>query len=99
MFRHLRYVQGKVEAKSSQGKFTEELLDLNDPAVVTYRENILHMISVLEANQAELKKIAELVERKRASGELPADVADQDLAQINADLAKTTSSLQMLTAA
>ena len=47
MFDHLRYKKGTVADVSSAGAWTVELLDLNDPNVVQFRESVIGIVDML----------------------------------------------------
>lgn len=47
MFDHLRYKKGTVSDVSSAGAWTVELLDLNDPNVVQFRESVIGIVDML----------------------------------------------------
>lgn len=55
MFEHLRYRGAKAEAKSTAGQLAENVLDLNDPDSVQYRELVLDVIRSLEAQKRRLQ--------------------------------------------
>jgi 5-methylcytosine-specific restriction endonuclease McrA len=70
MFKHLRYKHAVVVDHSDAGKYTIELLDLNDDETVSYRENILHTISVLEEALDELKQLRKKAENARKASKI-----------------------------
>ncbi|WP_298193728.1 HNH endonuclease [Metallibacterium sp.] len=53
MIEHLRYKHSCVEAKSSAGKFALEMLDLNDPTLVKYRQAL---ITIIDATESKLRE-------------------------------------------
>lgn len=97
MFQHLRYKQGEVEAKSDAGKFTLDLLDLNDPQEVEYRDNVINMIEVYEDRKQEFEKTVSELKRLRVQGEIPAAQADLDIAELESEIQKAENVLKQLT--
>lgn len=56
MFEHLRFADENVEGRSSAGKFSIELLDLNDPKSIEFREYVHDMIALCEKQLFEIQQ-------------------------------------------
>jgi hypothetical protein len=63
MFDHLRYKGAEVAARSKSGKWTVEMLDLNDPKLLEYRRDVIGII--LEISNSLGKMRETLTEIKR----------------------------------
>jgi len=96
MFAHLRFQRASVEAKTTSGEFTLELLDLNDPESLNYRKFVLETIAIYEKKRNELQVFATQIRSKRDAGEILLSDADHALAKIELDLEKTSMNLLRL---
>lgn len=101
---HLRFDSktGRVEPKTPHGKHTEELLQLNDEAVVQYRLNALKIVQVFSAEIAELelqlKALADMLRRgeiSQAKYDLEAQAINQDLAELRHTVQAQTGELPL----
>jgi hypothetical protein len=86
MAAHLRFDSktGRVEARTPNGKHTEELLQLNDEAKVQYRLNTLKIIDVLTVEIKQLERQLKVLFEKLRSGEITQneyDIAEQSIHQ------------------
>jgi len=96
MTKHLRYADAKVEAVSDVGQFTIELLDLNDPTVVEFRELILHQIDLLEEKISEVERKLKLVVKRRNTGALTPEKAQDATERLTGLLAQHQTMLGRL---
>jgi hypothetical protein len=96
MTKHLRYAAAKVEAVSEVGKFALELLDLNDPTVVQYRELVLHQIDLLEEKIAEIERKIKLALKRRNVGLMTRERAQEAIERLNELLERQRSMLGRL---
>ncbi len=96
MFRHLRFKGSSVQSRSDAGKVAEELLDLNDPEVVRYRELILDVLDTYGKMRVELDSVRTELSRQRDTGAVSALDADTAIASIDMDLAKVDAVLGQL---
>jgi hypothetical protein len=96
MFRHLRFNLAEVEGRSLAGNFTSELLDLNDPEVVKYRETILHMIELALSKKRDFQKERDAVIYKVERGSLEKVDAEKKLNVIDSALEKLSGTLARL---
>jgi len=67
MFEHLRYVRAQVQARSSTGGFTIDLLDLNDDDSVLFRELVIDAIAGFEGERAKLLRLIERLGKLHAA--------------------------------
>lgn len=70
MYAHMRFKHARVEHVTKAGKYTVELLDLNEESLVARREDNLHMIDVLEMSMADLRAAEKNLIRKKNTGEM-----------------------------
>jgi hypothetical protein len=96
MFKHLRFKRESVEAKSPAGNFAKDLLDLNDPDILQFRETILVAIDAIAKQQMDLNRMARNVQLKRSKGLLTVAEADMALAKVSEKIEETTRSLLRL---
>lgn len=64
MFEHLRYKGGSVAPTSKAGEWTTELLDLNDPSAVEFRDAFIKMLEATNAQIASSQYTAVEVKKK-----------------------------------
>lgn len=88
MFEHLRFSGAVVEGKTQAGKVAVELLDLNDPEAVSFREFMVGAAEIFEGNRAELRKKQQAVDQKRKKGKMTQADADAATAEIAAQLSR-----------
>jgi hypothetical protein len=93
MFSHLRYKNALVESASPAGTFTVECLDLNDPAAVQWREDLIHIIDVLEDKLKEVAKAEIAVKAALDDGRITEDTYQEKLGRIHEYSAKTQRAL------
>lgn len=96
MFKHLRFTGAVVEAKSEAGEVAEQLLDLNEPEAVAYRQFILDALDTYAAKKAELEETIAQLTLKRDDGSVSRQAADSALAVLERDLASVDASLARL---
>ena len=96
---HLRFDSktGRVESKSPHGKHTEELLQLNDDAVVQYRLNALKIIQIFSAEIAKQELQLKTLPGLLRSGKISQAEYDLDVQDINQHLAELRHTLQAQT--
>lgn len=88
MWAHLRFnsMTGKVEHKTSHGKHTEELLQLNDEATVQYRLSTLRIVhlfsSEIEKLEQQVREIDDLLRKHKISK----NQYDTDMSEINQEI-------------
>jgi len=69
MLEHLWFREERVERRSEAGRFTAELLDLNDPGVVSFRQFVHDTIAQYQATLAELRRtLRDIDGRLKAAG-------------------------------
>ncbi len=73
MFDHLRYQAGSVVSKSTAGDFSIELLDLNDPEAVNYREGVIGAIDQISSLIKKIKRTVEAIKKKLALATSPVE--------------------------
>jgi hypothetical protein len=88
MAEHLRYEGAVVEAKTTPGAFTCELLDLNAPSAVKQRSLILEIIQHCQTTKAELLQLKKAINKKRVSGTATKSTAGADLEMLDAGIKK-----------
>lgn len=89
MAAHLRFdaKTGKVVARTPYGEHTEELLQLNDDAVVQYRLGTLTTVRVLTAEIEQLELQLKAVAGQLRAGLIKQAVYDAEEQALNQDLA------------
>jgi 5-methylcytosine-specific restriction endonuclease McrA len=85
MFAHLRFAAEKVQARTTAGAWTRELLDLDDPEVVQYRRFILEALELYEGKRKETRDALEQLHGMRV-GRAPAADIDDAIAAMEACL-------------
>lgn len=96
MFRHLRFKGDIVDARTPEGKFTRDLLDLNAPDIVDFRNAILVAIDTTTARLKELGQLIQSAQEKQAKGMLsPEKVAEATL-KINTEISRAKKALLKL---
>lgn len=93
MFKHLRFRGAAVESRTTAGRVTEELLDLNDPEVAAYRNLIIDIIAQYESKKAILEQTRNGLKQLLATGSITSAEADPTLGRIDDDLAKVNANL------
>jgi hypothetical protein len=96
MFEHLRYKDATVTSRTKAGEVAVELLDLNAPSKVQYRENMLHLIELQEADIAKLKRMIDKLKARRASGVISESDHLSAVQRIDSALSRATAALGML---
>lgn len=96
MFEHLRYKEATVISRSPAGEVAIAVLDLNAPTVVQYRETMLHLIELQEADIAKLRGMADKLKARKVSGAISEADYISRLQRIDNELAKGTAALGML---
>ena len=87
MFEHLRFRGERVARHSEAGHWTKELLDLNDPEVVSYRQFMHDMIAQCQGRLAELRKtLRDIDGRSAAAGDDPSAELTAAREQIQGDV-------------
>lgn len=97
MWDHLRYRQAEVEARTPAGLFSLDLLDLNDPELIAYRADVLHLIEINEKAIAEASTIKTEIRRLWKAGKIPEVEYTAAIGELDEQLAKSSSSLARLT--
>ena len=87
MFEHLRFNGAAVEARSSAGRVALEMLDLNDPESLQFREFILSTIDLYEEKRAALVQKRDSAAKRVKAGTMTAAVAAQATAEIDNSIA------------
>lgn len=98
MASHLRFSQktGQVDAMSVYGRYTADLLQLNDDATVQWRQSTLLMVSVLEARISDAKEAIEASTKKLKSGQINQAAHDSNVSQLSPKIAELQRALEML---
>lgn len=88
MAAHLRFngTTGIVEARTPEGKHTEELLQLNDTATVQYRLVTLRTVRMYSAEIDEQEKLLNDVARLFRQGKISQDQFDEEMQLIRQEL-------------
>lgn len=99
MASHLRFdsSNGRVEARSRDGAFTEELLQLNSPDQVQFRITTLTTIKLYQAEIANNKKTLEMFAREMRKGRISKASFDAEAAALAVELDCLQRSLQHYT--
>lgn len=99
MASHLRFnsTSGKIETISEHGKHTEELLQLNEPASIKYRQGTLLTINIYLAEIKETKKQLIAVDKLLKKGEICLADYTLEVDEINKTLALLEETLQSFT--
>jgi len=97
MYQHLRYQGASAEAKSVAGKFTAILLDLNNPALVNFREASLVALAAIESKRREAMDVLDQLNKLRSSGKSTGPAIEAAIAQAKTDIQKLDLNLQTLT--
>lgn len=97
MFSHLRFKLATVEVRTAAGTFTQELLDLNDPETVNYREFVLEAIDLCEAKKQEVLVTASNIRGQLSAGAISHAAAEGALALLDGKLASLDAHLLRLT--
>jgi hypothetical protein len=77
MHAHLRFSRGAVRAASVAGRVALELLDLNDPEAVAFREFILELIDTSKRELRQVEQTTAVLRRRlrrNASSEMRAEI-------------------------
>ncbi len=96
MFRHLRFKGAVVEARTEDGAFACDLLDLNSQDVVEFRNAILVAIEATTARLNELGKLILSVKDRLSNGLLDQAKADEAIEKINVEIEKANRALLRL---
>jgi hypothetical protein len=97
MFEHLRFAGPRVEARTAPGRFTEELLKLNDESTVVWRKAVLTAVEVLIAQESRLTRLLLAIAKRQKAGTISSAKAADDSAKATAMLQETRASLAMHT--
>ena len=92
MWEHLRYREATVEPRSDAGKFTLELLHINDQEFVEYREMIVDAIGALQQVRTDLINTASRIKERAAR----VVGADKEYSDVMNDLARIERHLTRL---
>ncbi|WP_236181511.1 hypothetical protein [Pseudomonas sputi] len=98
MSQHLKFdaVNGVMSARSTFGKYTEDLLQLNDHTQVIFRKTTLHALKIaakeLISLQDQKAELFELLQNKKVSQA----IYDNELKDINNDIELTETLIQNL---
>lgn len=92
----MRYQDGTVAHSSDAGEYTIELLNLNDPDAVNYRENVIHMIDVLEDEMSEIAATEKNIAKKLRTKTMTAQDAAVAVATLEVSKVKTLRALKQL---
>jgi hypothetical protein len=95
MFRHLKYDGPTVVAKTRAGEVAVELLALNDPVTVAWRDASLQTIASLQAHQADTNKKVEQVAKRLKNGAMTQAQADEATAKFQALLDRIEKALAL----
>lgn len=96
MFEHLRYVEATVTGRSDAGKVAIELLDLNAPETVEYRETMIHLIELQEAEIGKLRSMIQKLDARKTAGAITEEQYIASRQKIDNHLAKATAALGLL---
>lgn len=96
MFRHLRYKRARIESTSDAGEFSIELLDLNDPESISFRDAVLHAIDALEMQKSDLRKVSGKLKAVQKTNKMSNADAISDITKIDAEIARIDQSLATL---
>lgn len=66
MFKHLRYAGHLVEDRTTEGAFTSERLDLNEPKVAKYRAALLAVVDSFESERNKLIRTIATIDARLA---------------------------------
>ena len=96
MFDHLRFQGDIVISKSEAGRFTSELLDLNDPKVVEFRAFVSRMIETLKAQRAEADALLVLISSSAAANQSDAAQLSRDRNVVAAKIVRISEDIGRL---
>jgi len=96
MFDNLRYSGAVVDAKTRAGEMAVQILDLNDPEAVGYREFVIDSVDIAEEKKSRLLKQQSTVEQRLKKGSISQAVATAATSEIAAELTKVEKILKRL---
>ena len=99
MATHLRFdgVSGTVQTKSPEGMFTEELLQLNQPALVQYRLTTLKTVKLYLSEIEEQELLVQKIGRLFQQGKISQAQFDSEMVSIRSELESLRSDVQIYT--
>lgn len=99
MAAHLRFdkTTGRVETRTPDGIHTEELLQLNDEALVKYRQSTLSTVNLYLAEIKRLERQQKAIARKLRLGEISQQTHDAEVLAISQAIAGARDTVQMCT--
>ena len=99
MAAHLRFdaATGLVESRTTHGKHTVDLLQLNDPLTVQFRLGALTTVKLYGQEIDLQKKVINAIEKKYKAGEITLAERDLELAQANSYMVLLNSTVQAQT--
>ena len=77
-----------MNSKSEAGRFTTELLDLNDPKAVGFRAFVFRMIETLKTKRAEANALLMLISSSAAANQSDAAQLSRDRIDIAAKIVR-----------
>lgn len=99
MFESLRYSGAVVTGRTTAGKVAIDLLDLNDPEAVSYREFVINTVAIAEEKKIRLLTQQRSVEQRLKKGAMTQAVATAAIGEITSELAKVGKVLKVLSGA
>lgn len=99
MAMHLRFNEesGLVEAKSGDGEFTIDLLQLNDEEVVRYRQKLFRMVKLCVDEIAKCRSQLRGLEKRHKKGKVDQATYDQAKAILSQDIEDFTLDMHSFT--
>lgn len=95
MFDNLRYAGPRVEARTKAGQVAVDMLDLNDPVAVQYREFVINAVVIAEEKKAKLLAQRRNAEQRLKKGTMSPALAAIAIGEIDTELAKVNGVLRV----
>lgn len=97
MIKHLRFdaKSGEMKEITREGKFTIDLLQLNDDSLIRYRLAALNIVKLSNKEIKELENLIKETEKQFASGEIDANTHSEILSEANQEIFKINQIIEM----
>lgn len=101
MTNHLRFDSntGQIEKKTSHGEHTIDLLQLNDPKLVTYRRLQLRLIKQTEAGLLECRNLQKQLKNRLKKQTITQQEFDEEMAELDSEITELQAIYDMHTGA
>lgn len=96
MIDHLRFKKEIVDPVTNEGKYTCELLQLNDPNLVRTRRALITSLHALERDLDDLAKLEKAIRKEFNKGNITESERDLDLAEVERDRQERISAINVI---